>query len=675
MNHHLRKLIATPLVALVAAPVAFGLLAAAPTTASAAATCDRYAADTGSDLNAGTQAAPFLTIRTLAAKLAPGQTGCIANGSTLTAVIPGDGGGWGVITNGGTAGSPITIRPEPGGTASFVGPILVQSNVHDLVLSGITFRSPAGQLDKSNLVQIEGDRITLENSDISFPGGICVGAGMKHSSAYDNTDDFEYADDLVLRGNRVHDCGTSPDLVWKSTDSGAHGVYLVATRRALVTENLIYRNKWRGLQTWPQALDTTITNNLFDGNAAHVNIGSALTDGYPWHSERATVRNNIMSNRVTTWEPSKNAAAIFGNYPEGTAPTQYGNVADGNCIDSASAPATGGNGISFGANTTGTPAFTNRAADDFRLLAGSPCTGVGPASIQPAVVTAPPARFTVTAAGATAPAVGDTAVYRWTVTNVGGTAAAAAATGSFVQNAVTPSARLVTLTSTSGTCTVAPTSCALPALAPGASVTVTATVDVLRSPSFQAALSVSATNVATVAASVSAAPTGTSCTIIGTPASDTALKGTAGDDVICGFAGNDAIYPGAGNDVVRAGSGNDAVSYAGQANGVVVNLGQKAAWDNGAGTSIGWDTFTSVERASGTSYADLLLGDATANTLSGGAGADQLWGYDGNDTLSGGAGADKLYGGNGNDVIDGGTESDLCRQEAGTGTPTTCELA
>lgn len=129
--------------------------------------------------------------------------------------------------------------------------------------------------------------------------------------------------------------------------------------------------------------------------------------------------------------------------------------------------------------------------------------------------------------GAVAPIVGDTVAYRWTVTNTGGTTTAAAATTSLTQSVTTPSARLATLSAAGATCTVSSATCSAPSLAPGASITVTATIDVLRLPAY-----------------------------------------------------------------------------------------------------------------------DVLRGDA---------------------------GADKLYGGNGNDVIDGGTESDLCRQEAGTGTPTTCE--
>ena len=88
--------------------------------------------------------------------------------------------------------------------------------------------------------------------------------------------------------------------------------------------------------------------------------------------------------------PAKNAFAIYGNFPATTGATQYGNVADSNCIDGASAPATGGYGVSFGSNTVASPSYANRATGDFRLSAGSACLGQGPQSIQPVAAPATP---------------------------------------------------------------------------------------------------------------------------------------------------------------------------------------------------------------------------------------------------------------------------------------------
>jgi hypothetical protein len=61
----------------------------------------------------------------------------------------------------------------------------------------------------------------------------------------------------------------------------------------------------------------------------------------------------------------------------------------------------------------------------------------------------------------------------------------------------------------------------------------------------------------------------------------------------------------------------------------------------------------------GSSRADIFLGDASDNSFSGGAGHDLLDGGAGNDDLYGGAGNDTLLGGAGNDTLRGGEGDDV----------------
>lgn len=291
------------------------------------------------------------------------------------------------------------------------------------------------------------------------------------------------------------------------------------------------------------------------------------------------------------------------------------------------------------------------------------------------VPVATPAAFSVGAPTAAATTPGSTVTYSFRVTNSGGTAARGYSMASIAQSAASPGARPVSVAASQGTCSISSLQCDLGTVQPGAGATVSVTVDVLRTNGFTLMLAASTTAGGIDGeGAVTPVVTGSSCTLIGTNGADT-LVGTSGRDVVCGFGGNDLVRPGAGDDVVSGGAGTDTTSYDGQAGPVVVNLGQRSAWDLGTTKSIGWDTFTSVESAIGTAGADQLLGDAGANSLKGGAGADQIWGYDGDDSLVGGAGADKLYGGNGNDSFDGGTESDLCQQGAGVGTKLACETA
>lgn len=71
------------------------------------------------------------------------------------------------------------------------------------------------------------------------------------------------------------------------------------------------------------------------------------------------------------------------------------------------------------------------------------------------------------------------------------------------------------------------------------------------------------------------------------------------------------------------------------------------------------DRFQSIEGVTGSSYDDVLLGDASANVFSGGAGDDHQDGEAGDDVLNGGAGHDLLTGGAGSDTLFGDAGSDV----------------
>ncbi len=127
-------------------------------------------------------------------------------------------------------------------------------------------------------------------------------------------------------------------------------------------------------------------------------------------------------------------------------------------------------------------------------------------------------------------------------------------------------------------------------------------------------------------------------------------------------AGNDLLRGGGGNDILRGGAGNDTLS--GDAGNNIV--------DGGAGVDTAdysvWGTIT-VDLAAGTlqgpSMTDLLisienvLAGVGNDTITGSSAANMLLGDRGNDVLSGGAGNDSLYGGQGRDRLTGGTGADV----------------
>jgi hypothetical protein len=353
------------------------------TTPATAASCAKWASNSGSDASpTGSQSAPYETLGKLASSLLAGQTGCVPAGQTYYATNDGRG----VIqTTQGTAVQPVTITSGPGAPrARITAPIDAGPATHDLVLTGLVFAGSLRQdgapfQTKGTHLLLRGDRLSVINNDIADSRNICIQGG-RASGTDPNVNDR--ADDLRIMGNRIHECGMDPTVPWTDADSGVHGVYLQNTLRAKFTENLVYRNRWRGLQLWPRNDGATIASNVFGENASHVNIGSALGPPYTtmFKSERTTVRDNIFTSRVMTFFPSKNESQVFGNFPPGS--PSYGNLVTNNCFAPGDT-ATAGYGFTVTANTTAQALFLNEAGRDYRLQASSPCRGKGPASIQP----------------------------------------------------------------------------------------------------------------------------------------------------------------------------------------------------------------------------------------------------------------------------------------------------
>ena len=122
------------------------------------------------------------------------------------------------------------------------------------------------------------------------------------------------------------------------------------------------------------------------------------------------------------------------------------------------------------------------------------------------------------------------------------------------------------------------------------------------------------------------------------------LTGGAGNDTLNGGDGDDILIGGIGNDIMTGGAGIDTASYADASGGVNVSLlVTKAQLISGLGS----DTISQVENLIGSSFNDVLTGNALANSISGGAGNDVIVlsataHFASGEIISGGEGIDEL---------------------------------
>ncbi len=361
--------------------------------ASADAGCSKYADPNGNDANPGTLAQPKQSPIALLNSLAPGQVGCLTDGATFTL-----GGGEAVTAASGSPGLPITLRPATPGarvTISALTGFWFQPAGHDLVLKDLNIRRHGG--GAGSLLLVDGDRVTLDGLDITYPNNICLDVGGDPRPGPNQTSDT--TEDFVLRNSRVHDCGSAYGGPHFENDSGVHGIYVQFSRdgsdagatndsfSAIFEDNLIYANHNRGIQLYPDTDDALIRRNVFYGNGANVNIGS---DSPTIASERNTVTDNIISeSTLDGLSPGGfvgDTNEVLGNLIGVNNPANH---VDGNCINNTAHPTAlyAGPGFTHVNNIENqSPGFANPAAGDFTLASNSPCLGKGPSYIQPAVV-------------------------------------------------------------------------------------------------------------------------------------------------------------------------------------------------------------------------------------------------------------------------------------------------
>ncbi|MEM8681411.1 MAG: type I secretion target repeat-containing protein, partial [Planctomycetota bacterium] len=137
----------------------------------------------------------------------------------------------------------------------------------------------------------------------------------------------------------------------------------------------------------------------------------------------------------------------------------------------------------------------------------------------------------------------------------------------------------------------------------------------------------------------------TSSIVSGTTASET-IGGTTDAEQINGLDGFDWIIPDRGNDTVNGGADRDMVSYSdlmdvpGRGTNFLLDLDLGAGRAEIFGGEV--DILTSIERATGSIYADVMRGTDGNDELRGIGDYDWFIATEGNDTLNGGNGLDMV---------------------------------
>jgi parallel beta-helix repeat protein len=319
--------------------VSMTVLAATP--AHAAATCDAYVGPSGSDSAAGTLASPYATVQHLSDTLTPGQTGCLLAGTyveNLRLVNPG-----------------ITLTSAPGVRATVRGRMRLMEAATDVTITRLNIDGRNTQGSGSPVVV--ADRATFTYDDVTnYNTDICFIVGAIGWSGWPD----EVIHDMTIAHNRIHNCGVLP-----STNTH-HGLYIENTDRLQIVDNVIYDNAARGIQLYPNAVNTTVSGNIIDGNGEGLIFGG--DNGVS--SNHNLVTRNIITN-------SKLRSGVESWYPQGTAPG-VANVVTVNCLsgNAGGDVNTSAGGFQAVGNVTADPGYADAGAKDFTVAASSPCAPV-----------------------------------------------------------------------------------------------------------------------------------------------------------------------------------------------------------------------------------------------------------------------------------------------------------
>jgi hypothetical protein len=330
----------------------------------------------GSDSNAGTSAAPFLTIQQAANVVNPGDMVIVRDGTYNNSAISGVGSKFIVMSRGGTSANHV---------------VLISEHKWGAKLDGLNNTSYIGLEFAANYIDVKdfecegfanacmdnyngGQYIDIAGNNIHDIGRYCA------TTTNGLVGIFVSNPNVIIEGNQIHDIGRyapgengcTNSLNYQNND---HGIYVdgafASADNLTVKNNIFYRNE-RGwsIQVYPAVVNNLrIVNNTFmcanPYRAGHITL-SGVTN--------SAIENNI------SWEPTTGFILYTGSGYSGLSVTN--NLTYQGTSGAGAAPA----GVSLSGNLDNidprivtAPSCTVDAASipDAHLQAGSPAIDVG----------------------------------------------------------------------------------------------------------------------------------------------------------------------------------------------------------------------------------------------------------------------------------------------------------
>jgi len=318
---------------------------ATPSPVPSPVTCDRVAATNGSDSNAGTLSAPYLTPQKLADTLAAGQTGCLRGGSYSTTPY---------VLN--VSRSGFRIRSYPAERARLIGIVMIRNTANGVTLTQLDFEGTGTM----NTIKVHSADVVIEDNTITN-----LGRGLSCLMLGDN-DGWGAAVRTIVRRNRFHDCGSA------ANGNKDHGIYTGNLVDGQILNNVFWNTAAYAIHLYPNAQRTRVAYNVIDGGLPSVRGGIIVAGDSAYAS-----RDNVVELNVIAYSQTANIETWWG----GSLGT--GNVARKNCIWAGKQANITGNGLTAIENLVADPLFVDRANRDYRLSLASSCRaliGIDPAA-------------------------------------------------------------------------------------------------------------------------------------------------------------------------------------------------------------------------------------------------------------------------------------------------------